>query len=232
MQTKILLFFLFLSGIVLSANVQIDSGRIFLGGGVSYNFGETTSSNPSTYSSNQTESFGANIKIGEFIKKNTAVGIIVSYSTSNSHNLVNADSNYNKGNGFSAGVFYRKYKRLLKKFYFFGEVDAAYNYNNNDYSSTSQSPPYYSYAIIKSNSNGFGISFIPGVSYLVCKKLYMELSMPGLFAVSYNYTTTNYISGRPAQTTKLKGPTFSISSNLYSDPLSNFGIGFKLLLGK
>ena len=35
----------------------------------------------------------------------------------------NPDSNYNKGNAINAGVFYRKYKRLIKDIYFFGEVD-------------------------------------------------------------------------------------------------------------
>jgi hypothetical protein len=232
MRTKILLSIAILSFFCFSAKAQIDSGRIFLGGSVNYNIFKSTSSNPAEYSSNQNENFGTNIQIGKFIKKNTAVGIIVSYNNSNSHNPVNADSNYNKINEFSAGVFYRKYKKLLKNFYFFGELDATYNHSNYNTASTFSSPPYsnYSYNISKSPSNGFGVSFIPGISYSLCKKLYMELSMPNLIAVSYAHSTTDNTGGPPSDITHLKGNTFSIGGNLYSYPLSNFGIGFKLLL--
>jgi hypothetical protein len=230
MRSRILLSIAILSFSSFTAKAQIDSGRIFLGGDLSYNLYKSSSSNPAELSNNQIESFGANIQIGKFIKKNTAVGIIFSYFTSNSHNPVDADSNYTKVKGFSAGVFYRKYKRLLKNFYFFGELDAAYSHNINN--SSTYYPPLY-YNIVKSASNGFGVSFIPGISYSVGKKLYMELSMPNLFAISYAHSTTdNTSSGPPSVITHLKGDSFSIAGNIYSYPLSNFGIGFKLLLGK
>ena len=231
MRTKILLSIAILSFFSFSAKAQIDSGRIFLGGSIGYYFNKNCSSNPVDISGNQYESFVANMQIGKFIKKNTSVGIIVSYNNSNSHNSVNADSNYNKGNGFSAGVFYRKYKRLLKNLYFFGELDATYNHNINNSADSYPTPSYY-YNIVKATSNGFGVSFIPGISYSVSKRLFMELSMPNLFAASYAHSTTDNTSGPPSEITHLKGNTFSIAGNIYSYPLSNFGIGFKLLLGK
>ncbi len=71
--------------------------------------------NTSTPSSDYTDNnFGINVQIGRLIKNNTVLGVIVSYSSSNSHVTGYPDSNYNKGNSISAGVFYRKYKRLIK----------------------------------------------------------------------------------------------------------------------
>ena len=86
MRTKILLSIAIFSFFSFTAKAQIDSGRIFLGGSVNYNLFKSSSSNSAEYSGNQSESFAANIQIGKFIKKNTAIGIIVSYSNSNAHN--------------------------------------------------------------------------------------------------------------------------------------------------
>jgi hypothetical protein len=226
MRTKILLSFAIFFSIAFTSNAQIDKGRIFLGGSIYYS-NSNSKYNPPPYNSDLNESFGTNIQFGKVVKLNTVEGIIVSYTHSNYHVSGFPDSNFNRGNQISAGVFYRKYKRLLKDFYFFGEVDGVYfhskyeqgNYPYGGYNSTSI-------------TNGGSVSFIPGLSYAVCRKMNIELLMSNLLSVSYSHSNTNYTQGTPQVSTNGKGNSFSIAGNLSSGVLSNFGIGFKFLLGK
>ena len=86
----------------------------------------------------------------------------------------------NKNNQYVAGVFYRKYKPLAKSFYFFGEADAFYNYMkgiSGTFQIGSEGERF--------TSNIGGLSFAPGFSYSICKRMQMELVMTNLVYVSY-----------------------------------------------
>src|ERR1019366_7132401 len=118
MRTKILLTIVILFCIAFTSNAQLNKGNYLLGGSLSFSNVKNTSTPNNAYTDNY---FGANVQLGRLIKNNTVLGVIVSYSSSNSHLTGYPDSNYNKGNTTSAGVFYRKYKRLVKDLYFFGD---------------------------------------------------------------------------------------------------------------
>lgn len=212
MKTKILLSVIILFFIVGTTNAQINKDRILLGGGINYN----STSNP-----NQ-QSFYSNLQIGKVIKENTVVGLIGGYSSNT--------SSYNNGSpvkarSYSAGVFYRKYKRFLSDFYFFGEVDGSYNFSNNIQES------YNSGLYLNSKSRGATISFVPGVAYAVCKRMQMELSMPSFASLSYAHSVT-IDNSLPAGVSPQKRNTYGAGINLNSNLLYNFAIGFKFLLGK
>jgi hypothetical protein len=135
MRTKILLMVVTLFCIAATSNAQLTKGNYLLGGTLSYGNVKNTSIPNNDYTSNY---FGANVQPGQLIKNNTVLGVIISYSSYNSHVTGYPDSNYNKGNAISAGVFYRKYKKLIKNLYFFGEVDGIYSHSkssqaNSDY---------------------------------------------------------------------------------------------------
>lgn len=215
MRTKILLLLAIIFCGALAANAQIDKGRFLIGGGFNYNNVKNQPTPDSKF-----ESLNANIQFGKVIKDNNVVGLIISYGYSQGNY-------YTRINQYSAGVFYRKYKPLIKDLYFFGEVDAAYLYSKNisgNFTSGFDGTRYI--------SNGVSIAFIPGISYAVCKRLQIELIMPNIISLSYSNVKTDYTSSTSPSTTGFKGNTFSFNSNLNSNLLSSFGMGFKFLLGK
>lgn len=213
MRAKTLLFFAIFFFAALLSNAQVKQGRALLGGSVSYYHG----SNPIF------NFFYANVQLGRVIKNNSVIGIIGSYSTNDYNFTVTSP---NKTTGYSVGIFFRKYKSLGSNFYFFGELDCLYAYSKNVqqyYNNVSQN--------LNSKSNGVTISFIPGISYTVWKRMQVELSMPNIANLGYSHITTIAASLPPAVSSQ-KQDIFIAGANLNSNPLSNFGIGFKFLLGR
>lgn len=146
MKTKILLTATILFCIAWTSNAQLNKGQYLLGGSLNYSNAKNTSTPNNDYTDNN---FGINVQIGRLIKNNTVLGVIASYSSSNSHVTGYPDSNYNKGNSISAGVFYRKYKRLIKDLYFFREVDGVYAHSKNNQDNSNNY-----YPIMKTSSDG------------------------------------------------------------------------------
>lgn len=214
MKTKILLSFTILFFAAVTTQGQITEGKYLLGGSVSYTLANKT------VSDSKNQSLYTNIQFGKFVKENTAAGIYIAYGFTNY-------SSYNKSNSYTAGIFYRKYKSLMKGFYFFGELDAGYNYSKNtqgifEIGNNAQ----------RYTSNTGAIAFIPGISYSIFKKMQIELSMPSIVSVSYATLKTESLTPSAASISTLKGNNFSANVNLNSNLLNNFAIGFKFLLGK
>lgn len=210
MKSKILLSLVVLLISDLSINAQVKTGRVFLGGSASY----YNSSNPAQVS------FYTNTQVGKVINDNTVVGIIASYSSNNFNSSLFSPA---KTKMYSAGIFYRKYKPILTRFYFFVEFNAAYSYSKNilEYYNTSQG--------LKSKSGGVNLSFIPGISYNVWRRMQMELALPNLASISYTRTKT-IDSSLPPSTSPQKKDIYAAGVNLNSNFLSNFAIGFKFFL--
>ena len=225
MRTKILLTTVILFFVAFTANAQINKGTYLLGGGLSY-YSNKSIQPYYYYANSQNKSVGVNIQIGKAVNKNDLAGLILSCE----YNKVNAanypDSNVNKNNQYGVGIFYRKYKKLLKDFYFFGEVDGEYTHSENSQQNLQNGNDN-----IKTISDGGRISFVPGLSYQLCKMMQIELTMQNIVSASYAHFKINYnnITTPPGP---YKGNDFSFNANLNSSFLSNFGIGFKFLLGK
>ena len=214
MKTKILLSFAFLVCAAITAHAQINKGRYLLGGSIGVS---SSVSHQSTEMKN--EGLGTNIQFGKVIKDNTVAGIIGWYN-------YNSGPQY-KSNQYSAGVFYRKYKSIAKDLYLFGEGDALYSYSKStvgDFQIGSSAT--------RSISNGGSLSFIPGISYSICKRMQMELVMQNLFSLSYGVTKNEATNILTSTISSAKTDNFYAGINLNSALLSNFGIGFKFLLGK
>jgi hypothetical protein len=68
---------------------------------------------------------------------------------------------------------------------------------------------------------------MPGIAYKMSKKVFIEITMPNLFLVSY------YASNIAVQDTifyRDKQNRFAVSTSLSSTVLGNLGIGFRLIL--
>jgi hypothetical protein len=211
MKPKILLTFFILVCCVNVLKAQIQSGKILVGGSVSY----STSTDPEQHY------FSANVQVGKVLKGNSVVGIIGSYSSNNNNYTA---SFQNKTRSAGAGVFYRKYKELGHKFYVFGELNTGYSLTKNNmeyYNSASQ--------YLYSKSDLISMYFIPGISYTFCKKMQIELSMPNIAYISYSHSSTlaDYL---PASVSPQKKNYFNANANLNTNLLNNFGIGFKFFL--
>lgn len=215
MKTKILLSLAIFFCAAITTNAQINEGRYLLGGSFGFNIAKDQ---PSTGAKN--EALYTNIQFGKVIKDNTVAGVILSYGYTNNNFTYKTDQ-------YGAGVFYRKYKPLAKDFYFFGEADAAYNYSMNRQGNLQVGSP-----ATKYTSNAGTLSFIPGISYLVCKRMQMELSMQNLVSLSYGVLKSEATNTATTTISTAKSNNFSANVNLNSNFLNNFGIGFKFLLGK
>ncbi len=217
MKTKILPALIILLLAATGTNAQITKGKYLLGGSLSYSNSQDVPYNGSPVQ----KSFNSNIQIGKVAKDNTVAGLIFSYSFAN-----NGIATY-KSNQYSAGIFYRKYKPLTKGLYFFGELDAVYDYSRN-----TQGKFQIGSDASRYTTNGARISFVPGLSYGVCKKLQMELSMPNLLNLSYGRVKDEKTFATSQDILTSKANNFYANANLNASLLNNFAIGFKFLLGK
>ena len=212
MRTKILLITLFFLSLFYSTNAQFTTNRYLAGGSASY-----------TYTSNPGQvGFYSNLQVGKVVKNNSVIGVIGSYASDNYNFTVTSP---HKTRSYTAGIFYRKYTPLANKFYLFGELNAAYSFSRNIQENLSGGQYY------NSNASGVAVSFIPGISYNVWKRLQMELSLPSLAVLSYSHISTIdslLPSGVPSQ----KRNSYTAGINLTSDLIANFAIGFKFVLGK
>lgn len=208
---------------VIISNAQINPGKVFLGGGLSYANNKNTQSAQSPTYANYTYSY-VNIQAGKFVKENTVVGIFGSYSY-NKTSPVN--SGYTRLMQFNTGVFYRRYKSLARDFYLFGEADISYAHSKNKQMFQPGGGPY---DIMNGISDGGSFSLLPGISYNLFKKMQVELLMPNIFSVGYMHTITEYTYINPPSSSKDKGDVFSVNANLNANFLSNFAIGFKFFL--
>jgi|SRR6185437_4327183 len=219
MKIKILLSFAIFFCAAITTNAQINEARYLLGG--SFSFSNSKNLQPME---SKTQSLSTNIQLGKVIQDNAVAGIILSYGytyTSSNIPVIRVDQ-------YGAGVFYRKYKLIAKDFYLFGEVDALYSYSRNKTGNFQVGHDGTRFA-----SNLGSLSFTPGLSYSICKRIQMELLMQNLVSLSYAAikTETTFTTG-PSTITIGKANSFSANVNVNSSLLDNFGIGFKFLLGK
>ena len=104
--------------LVFSAKSQINKGSILLGGTLNAYSDNVKNSDSNVFKQNY---FSVSPSIGFAIDVNTVLGFSLSYSTNTSNGY---SSFKTKNNGYSAGVFLRKYKPLSQSFYLFGESNS------------------------------------------------------------------------------------------------------------
>ena len=204
--------FLFIASL---ANAQITKGTVLLGGGISANTNKSESDN------NENESNGFSIfpAIGFTVKDNTVVGLRGGYS----HSKSDYNNSYpeQENNGYSLGVFMRKYLSLGKNFYLFGEGGVGYNHQNNSQTSSID-------AKYISKGNGVSANLYPGIAYALNKRIHLEASINNLISLGYYTSKTENISMGSQTSSKANG--FSFDTNVSTSvPLS---LGFRFVLGK
>ena len=212
MQQKITLLSAFLFIGFMAANAQFTTGKYLLGGDLYF---QTENGKDVDY---KNEGANVTLKFGKVIKENTIVGLNLVYGYSSFDNQGDQIQN---SNNYGGGIFYRKYKTLSKDFHLFGETGLNYSYGEykNNYSGSN--------IWNKTITNGVNINFMPGLSYSLNNKVKIELLMPNLLGIGYTHSKYS-MSNSPDETKN----NFSFFTNIDGNLLSNFGVGFKFLLGK
>lgn len=213
---KMLLLTTALSGATFLCHAQITKGSVLLGGGISAGRGTSESGTVE----GKFRSVGFYPTFGVAVKDNAVAGLRLSYYYAKSSQS-NPDLSQ-KSNGYSAGLFYRKYLPLSKAFYLFGEGAAYYasSETRNDYS------PFGSDS--RQTQRVIGVSFYPGVAYVVSKRFHLEVGLNNLLSLDYSRSTNENLS--PGQSTISKNSGINFSTNLSTAaPLT---VGFRFVLGK
>lgn len=226
-MTRIILLpaFLFFSFIV---DAQFKKNDILLGGQLYYTYNSVTNTYANVvYPSGDYKNSNGNITIstGKAINENTLFGIDLSYMATSSTNYpsLNGDILLKlKTNGFSAGIFYRKYKSLGKEFFLFGQISASYGWSNTSGKDS------IGQELISGSTSMISANLYPGIAYRVSKHLFLELTIPSL--INIGYAKSNSSSHEQNLSQSNKNDQFSISTSLSSNPLNALGIGFRLIL--
>ncbi len=200
----------------LFAQAQISKGSVLLGGGLSVGSGKSEGGP----SENKSRSFGFSPAVGIAVKDNAIVGLRLSYSASKSEQ---ENINYlQKFNGYSAGVFYRRYLTLSKAFFLFGEATAYYASSEN---SNENKPGNYKNV---QKSRSVGVNLYPGVAYVVSRRFHLEAGLNNLLSLQYG--TTKLTTTTSGQVTQSKSSGVDFSTNFSTAaPLT---VGFRFVLGK
>jgi len=229
-MTRILLTLTLLFSLSLVASAQFKKNDILLGGQLSYSYNSNTNTQPyTTPSTNDSKTNYGNITIslGKALDEKTVVGINLSYMPSSSTNYPSYGGDIPlkyKSNGYSTGIFYRKYKSLGKEFYLFGEVSAWYNWSDQSGKDSIGEK------LISGSSWSTGIDLYPGIAYRISKHLFLELSIPNLVYVGYSKSNSSSQYGTVTEVQTSKNDQLVISTSLSSNPLNAMGIGFRLIL--
>ena len=198
-------------------SAQIKQGSILLGGQVSsYNSTIDYSTNQRSQKNNSST---FNIAVGKAFKENSVFGINLTYSPSSFsysyNNYVNTKQRF-----YSLGVYARQYKKLVKDLYFFTELGGAYVFSTQIDTDTLGTK------LSTGKGSGGQLNLTPGISYKICKKINLEVTIPNIVYVQYAITKNETIS--PPQNSK--ETRFLFSTNLTSSFINNLGIGFRLIL--
>ena len=212
---------LLLSGIFILqlANAQVEKGSIFTGGsiGISNSSGEGNSGEKSSGFS-----WNFSPQIGKAIAQNKVIGVqLIAGGNANENTNTSGNTQKNTGNQIGAGVFYRQYFPIYKKWMFYGQTNANLNFTNS--SSTLQGIKYQQ---AKGVSGALTASL--GITYQVSKKLWLEAGLSDLIGIAYSHQKSETLSPAGVVTSSFKTNTVSANFNLNSS--NNFAIGFRWII--
>jgi hypothetical protein len=229
---KILLFATSLISYSFTFSQVIEKNQKILGGTLSAGFNHsqadtTISSEPSIKGNNLY--FNLSPSFGKAIKKNLVFGynISISYSYSKSEDLHLKQTGKSNAYGVGAGMFIEKFFPITKSLSFSGTMPLQLNYGTSKNKSfensiliTTQTSKYY----------GAGLGVYPSLSYLLNKKIILQLSLNNFIWIGYTYRTSE-IDGSNVIANKQSSSNFGFSTRVNQQtPLSDLGFAFRYIL--
>lgn len=212
---KILLLAIPFCFIGILSKAQVTKGSVLLGGDIGFTSNKVEIENASISYTNKMSSFTATPVFGKAIKDNLVVGIFAGATRSKSDQV---NYGYDKSKGYNGGLFIRKYRSIgTSKFYLFLQGSAGGYYTESE-SYSRGSNNYSSLKTMRYNLNVY-----PGLSFAVSKKFHLETGFSNLLYAEYSHENRYDGSQRI-------NDAFALGTSLNN--LSNFYLGFRILLGK
>jgi hypothetical protein len=207
----------------LASIAQIKKDAILLGGQLGF-YNSTSEAifsppnPPNTQQTQKNKGSNFNVAIGKAITENSVIGLNTGYGGSKNETISGTNSFTSKLDQYNVGVFYRQYKKLATRFYFFGEGGVGYFASKQ----TDKNTP----AINDVTRKGSGgqLYLTPGVSYQTGKKLQLEILIPNIVSASYSVNKTTSTGNNTKQ------DQFSINTNLNGSPFNALAVGFRFIL--
>jgi hypothetical protein len=193
----------------LNTHAQIAKGSTLLGGSLNFNYEDF----------NKTTIVGVSTQFAKAYKDNNFRGLQLSYWHAKQNNTI--------FNSYFGGIFFRKYIPIVNQFYFFGQAACNVGYSKRN-----------DFLVIPNPTATYGttenynllISFSPGLSYAINKKLHLEIALSDLANLHFTHEvakrTTNNI------TNTFKSNSIGLSSSTQLNSLSGIQFGFRFLLQK
>ena len=219
---RLFLFFIFIFSVTISYAQFGVKGQKVLGGAVSFNTGQSmTSNNPGIKPTSN--SLFASISLGKFTKHNTQNIISFSYG----HGYVKNPSQNNISRNFTNSVFLSygitKYTRLAQKM-FFGINGSVYGGYNNVKNYNTALPD-----VGKSDGLSLGIYVVPTFTYQLTNRLIISFGGSKDF-LNLNYNNSKVKTYIPNQPTIIsKTQNFNLNAG-FGSSLSDLNVGFSYLL--
>jgi len=192
---------------------QIKKGSTYFGPQFSLN---STLIEDGNIDSRQTGLF-TTLYYGKANRDNQIVGAFVSFSGSVSKSGIPSFESKSTFSFGEAGMFLRRFKKIGKDLYLFGQGDAALNYGFGKDTPAAGGP------IVKTNQYGVSASLSGGLSYKVGKSLFLDLNIPDILTISYSHFERD-------NSTEYKRNDFSLSAPIFtSSSLGGLGVGFRFI---
>ena len=217
------------------SNAQLAKGRMLFGGNINYNQNKNDNNDASNINkqTNNSSSFGLQLRYGCFVTNNIAVGLFGGYqnvtnknedSNIQSQSSSNSSITKNTSNTYSGGLFTRYYKMIgQSKFAMFGQLSFGYGAGaatqSNSYSN------YYNNILIGSNiqdknskTTSYTAALAPGIVYFINNKFGIETIFGN---ISYsaqqtkNYNQSIYLSESKSSNSSVSLNLGSISVGVY-----------------
>lgn len=200
-------------------HAQVKKGDIVLGGNLSWfdqsqqQFGgNATSVNSSSRNLSIAPAFG------KVIKDNLILGFDIGYSNGRSDYTGSSGIN---SNGFSAGIFLRKYKPLGNGFFLFGQSRVGGGYTHSSQNEPQGNQP----SEDVNNTYNFALQFFPGIAYALNQKWQLEAGLPNFFSVSYS-NSRETVSYTNQPDTHFNAHSFSLQSSITGSTALSVGLRY------
>jgi len=217
MNRKLLLSLVLVCTFIASANAQIGKGSAWLGGNIGYSQSKSDNVNSPDQ---KIQVLQINPSVGTAIKENLIAGISLG-CRENTQKNTNSNGSYTKNTTkyYGGGIFIRRYIPVVTRLYLIGEATAYYNSGKE--TSTEVNNTVRNKVTTKSWNTD--LSFTPGISYGLTKKVQLETGFNSLFSAGYGKSKTNLPGS-----SKVTSESFSAGINLENK--STFYIGFRFLI--
>lgn len=213
---RILLSALTITALTFSAKAQVEKGTVWVGTNARF-FSQDFSHEAPSMTFTKSKGYHFTPSVGYTFKDNQVAGLTLGFG----HSSMKGSSAEGASDAYGTGVFYRRYFKLVKGLYVYGQGFADYSFSH---TTAHASTDYFS----DTRQHSVQVGIYPGVSYRLHKRVFVEAAWQRV--PTFNYTNTRH------KITSLAGYRNQQSTKLgFGTPGSSFSpisVGFRIGLGK